>query len=525
MPSPELLTEDIERVEIVRAGGPYFGSGSAAGGDTVTLADLRAAADSFSALRDELWAPVKLGHNDQQDATREDYGGLLTGDGAPALGWLDNLRVEGAGLYADLRRVPRRVADLIRAGAYRARSIEFWRGYRDRSGTRHPMVITGLALLGARLPAVRGLEEMVKALYADAPSPADPGDATRWVAYATPGRRAYAVSSAYLPLADPDREWDEAAALGRVLAWAGATEGATDGTDAGPLSEPVLARLRSAFLMWDDGGGESLGDFRHLVADVVEGRLRAIPAAVYAAGAALTDAGDDPDVEWARVRLNDWYSELGATPPWGGHRPTPSVSSDDEFAAHEPGASTPNRESGMDPKELRAALGLAEDAGDEAVVAAIAAGREAGERATKLAADLDAITAAGDGQVAYADLTAKLAAQEAQIETLRGLAEQGVAAARTLYERERDEKLATAVRERRLAPAQVAEWTTKYDAAPDVVSELLGTLTPRTDLSADPQGHEGKGTADEQAALADAAYSAFFGDPKHPHVAATGKGL
>lgn len=513
----ELATEDILRVEIVRAGGPYFGAGSAAGGDHVTVDDLRSAAASYAALRDELWPPVKLGHNDEQAATREEYGDLLLSDGAPALGWLDNIRVEGIGLYADLRKVPKTVAALVRAGAYRARSIEFWRGYRDRAGKRHPMVITGLALLGARLPAVRGLEEMVQALYADAPSPTEQDQTGRRTALTTAGPRAYAVASDYLPLADADRPWDEAAALSRVLAWAGATDGATDGTDAGPLSEPVLARLRTAFLLWDDGGGESLGDFHHLVADVVGDRLRAVPAAVYAAAEAINRSGDTGhDAERAKARLGAWYGALGATPPWGGLRGPAAVPVDDDYYAARQTAGTPHKEDGMDPKEIRVALGLDADATDEAVTAAISAGREATERVTALEADL---AAAGDGATSYADLAAKLSAQEKEIATLSELAKDGVEAKAQLYAASRDAALDKAVRERRLTPGEVDTWREKYDAAPGVVSELLTSLPVRADLAAVEQGHDGTGTPDaEQGAIEDAHYAAFFGErPRHAH--------
>jgi len=150
-------------------------------GESLVEAMARAARE----LAGELHAPVKLGHGDQRQL-RE------AGIEPPAAGWLDNLRVDGERLLADLQAVPRKVADLIRSRAYRSRSLELSRVTSQRTGKRYSLVPSGLALLGATTPAVRGLAD-VAALYEgldvepvrafeaalDWPATSPPGDSAR----------------------------------------------------------------------------------------------------------------------------------------------------------------------------------------------------------------------------------------------------------------------------------------------------------------------------------------------------------
>lgn len=520
----DLATEDILGVELVRAGGPFRGQGSPAGGDYITTEQLGQAVASFNELRDELWPPVKLGHNNAQAALRHDghvhegappNPGLFDTDGAPAAGWLDNLRVEGGRLLADMRKVPATVAALVRAGAYRARSIEFWRGYTDASGKRHPFVVTGVALLGAKLPAVRGLKDLVT-LYGEAGDrlvglAQDDGAPVVYLSDA--GRRAFAVSDAYLPMADPDRTWDEAAARSRVMAWAGATDGPTDGTDAEPLSEAVLARLRSAYLWWSDGGGQSIADFRYLVADVVDGALRAVPSAVYQAAGALTQEGlSEPDLGRVRNRLGAFYAQLGATPPWGGAQGPDMVPDLEGYADAE---SDQRETEGTMPQtitpELASALGVPEDADAATVQAKVT------ELAEKAGQVEDLTTKLGEATQRVTDLEASASEGERkfadELEALRGLAEQGVKANATLFALERDRAIDTAISERRLTPGERDTWVTKFDAAPDVVSDLLAALPVRSDLSAGESGDDSKGDdARKQALSEDAEYERAYGE-------------
>lgn len=159
----DLETEDFEGVDILAAGGPYHGQGSARNGDHYDVARLERFASDARELANEVRAAVKLGHSPEQQLLRES--GLLDEHGAPAAGWLDSLRVEGDKLKADLRRVPKKLAGIIRAGGFRTRSVEMQRYTSPSTGKTYDWVITGLALLGAKAPAVRTLDDIV-ALYA-----------------------------------------------------------------------------------------------------------------------------------------------------------------------------------------------------------------------------------------------------------------------------------------------------------------------------------------------------------------------
>lgn len=145
---PELETVDLPGVEILAADVTIHGRGSPPGGDRYSIADLRSIADAHRELASELRPPAKIGH--------DDYG--------PAVGYLENVRVSGTKLLADVKDVPRRFAELVNARAYHARSVELSRVTSQRTGARYPLVVSALAWLGAKMPAVRTLDD-VHALY------------------------------------------------------------------------------------------------------------------------------------------------------------------------------------------------------------------------------------------------------------------------------------------------------------------------------------------------------------------------
>lgn len=115
---------------------------------TVTTELLTSAVDAHQAaiLRKPV---IKIGHVDPRF------------DGGPALGYLDNLRLTDSGrtLVGDLVNVPAAVARML-PHAYPDRSIEGLIDYQDQSGRTWPLVLTGLALLGAADPAVETLRSL-----------------------------------------------------------------------------------------------------------------------------------------------------------------------------------------------------------------------------------------------------------------------------------------------------------------------------------------------------------------------------
>ena len=111
-----------------------------------------------------------------------------------------------------------------------------------------------------------------------------------------------------LPLADRDREWDGDLAEKHVRAWAGAEDGPN-------------AKYRDAHVWYDADDKDEFGAYKLLVADVVDGRLKAVPRGVMAAGNVMQGARggvDLPKGDIPRVKshLAKYYEKMGDTAPW-----------------------------------------------------------------------------------------------------------------------------------------------------------------------------------------------------------------
>jgi len=111
-----------------------------------------------------------------------------------------------------------------------------------------------------------------------------------------------------LPLADRDREWDGGAAEKRVREWAGATD------------EPN-EKYRDAHVWYDADKKENFTGYKLLVADVVDGRLKAVPRGVMAAGNIMQGARGgidlpDKDIDRVKSHLAKYYAKMGEDAPW-----------------------------------------------------------------------------------------------------------------------------------------------------------------------------------------------------------------
>lgn len=106
--------------------------------------------------------PLKVGHTDDTfNARIADElgipGSLLTGDdgnGAARLGRIVNVRKEGSTILADFEDVPNVLTEMIKAGLYNAVSVEI-----DMPDDDDPH-LTGIAILGAELPAIDSLKAL-----------------------------------------------------------------------------------------------------------------------------------------------------------------------------------------------------------------------------------------------------------------------------------------------------------------------------------------------------------------------------
>ena len=111
-----------------------------------------------------------------------------------------------------------------------------------------------------------------------------------------------------LPLTDRDRAWDGDAAERRVREWAGAED------------EPNQ-KYRDAHVWYDAEAKENFTAYKLLIADVVDGRLKAVPRGVMAAGNIMQGArgGIDlphDDIDRVKSHLAKYYEKLGEEAPW-----------------------------------------------------------------------------------------------------------------------------------------------------------------------------------------------------------------
>jgi len=111
-----------------------------------------------------------------------------------------------------------------------------------------------------------------------------------------------------LPIADRSRRWNGDAAEKRVRRWANAEDGPN-------------ARYRKAHLWYDSANKDNFTGHKLLFADVIDGRLTAVPRAIIAAAGIVDGARgglDVPDGDLPRLRrhLARYYSKMGDTPPW-----------------------------------------------------------------------------------------------------------------------------------------------------------------------------------------------------------------
>lgn len=111
-----------------------------------------------------------------------------------------------------------------------------------------------------------------------------------------------------LPLADRDREWDGADAEQRVRRWAGAEDGPND-------------KYRDAHVWYDAENKDNFGAYKLLIADVIDGRLHAVPRGIMAAGAVMQGSRGgvdlpDKDIDRVKSHLAKYYAKMDDTAPW-----------------------------------------------------------------------------------------------------------------------------------------------------------------------------------------------------------------
>lgn len=122
-----------------------------------TLDILNGIANTFTELKENLDVALKFGHNREQPMT----------DGQPALGWVDKVWVEGEKLMAHYVDMPKVVYNAVKKKLYKNVSIELDIDV-SYKGKNYPYVLSGVALLGADIPAVNTLEDLTHYMNRDA---------------------------------------------------------------------------------------------------------------------------------------------------------------------------------------------------------------------------------------------------------------------------------------------------------------------------------------------------------------------
>lgn len=475
--SDDLPTVDMEGVEIMSAGGPVYGQGSPKGGDVFTESYLRRLARTNNALADEVAVPNKLGHSKEQKLLRASG---LADDEKPAAGWLTNFRVEKrdgvAKLLADVKRVPRTLAKLIKAGAFRKRSVEIARLTAQDGSLKGKRVtaIVGLSWLGAKAPAIRTLKDVV-ALYAG-----DDLDVAELLAL---------DEAAEPELVGAFDEW-RTADFEVVYAEAKTVWAPGEGFEA--LRNAVTRALRSSLGL---SGSEpcpywvrDVSDGKALVTKWEEGDQKAwvVPF----------ERGDEGDVSLAS--RDEWVE---ATQEWVARSADYTEAAAETSARYEEERKLKTREknpaSGADTWGVKVKL---QDLSDEQIAAfAETLGIEEDDEtkrrvavASRLGLSDDEGGDEGDGDsgddggdaVAPPAPTPTVALSEAEIAELRVQAAAGAAVAEERRVERRETAISSAIKEGRLNPAQADEWRGFIDATPDLAFKMLSELPENRDLLA-----------------------------------------
>lgn len=121
-----------------------------------TKEDLNVMAMAFDSLKEVHKVPLKFGHNDEQPMT----------DGQPALGWVSNVWVAGNKLMAKFIDIPETVYSAIKNKLYRHVSVELDIGV-EHKGNYYSWVLSGVALLGADIPAVNTLADLTTYMHSN----------------------------------------------------------------------------------------------------------------------------------------------------------------------------------------------------------------------------------------------------------------------------------------------------------------------------------------------------------------------
>jgi len=432
---------DLTGVEIARVGQWQLASGEL---DVTEQMLIDAAA--YASREGARSAPIKLGHTDPR----------FTGDGEPAMGWLGNLRVEGAGgdavLIGDIKDMPDWLAEAA-PKHWPDRSMEGWTDY-EEDGRTYAMVVDGLALLGVTPPGMSSLRSL-----RDLPQALGVAASARIVAHL---QAASDKPWSQFTQADyTDEQWRRACILHRT----GMSGKEAHGL---PIREPGGALNRNG---------------------------------VHAAAARINQVHASPEAKKSAANaLLRAYGQLGEDPPDSLRRMAASQTP----APHSGSGRIKDKGAEMDPAKIREALGLAADASDEdvteAVVAAGLAPAAAAAPVTPPPAPTGETPPAEAPPVVEPIAAAKKAAGTMVIDASAWDAQQDrikrlEAADAKRRREERDQVVAAAISAGKFPPARKDHWVRLWDADPEGTRQVLDGLA-RNVVPVTAMGEPGSGVDD-----------------------------
>jgi hypothetical protein len=448
VPEPPILVT-IPRVELIDVGTWDISNVDGWHPSTDDLAHAVAALDCPAVRRPVL----KLGH--------------VPGPGDPALGFVDNLATteDGMLLVGDYAGVPSWLASTdttgatVIASAYPDRSVEGEYGYVCQLGHVHPFVVHAVALLGVERPGVGTLQSLID-LYGEAPAPA-----------------ADAVTATAAPKEAP---------VPAQVAAAATTDDVRRAYYAGPGAS------------WDLWIREMYVDPPELIVENdADASLTRVPYTVDGTGT-VTFADPQPvKVQYVAARaaadrpVIAWASHSEARP---GQRPTPQTPA-------APAAGTTEQEGSLavafndeQLTTLRQRLGVAEDADETTILAAL---DEALNERADAPQEPSTTPQIPDGSVIV---------EEATLEELRVAASAGLEARNEQLAARREQLVAAAISDGRVPPARREHWLAQL-AADAGAESVLASLAPGL-VPVDPaKGTPGAGDVTED----DAVFAALFG--------------
>lgn len=415
-------------------------------------------------------APVlKVGHTDPRFGNGAD-GGLQ--DGEPAVGRVTNLRLsdDGTTLLGDWEQVPAWLAEIVDA-AYPSRSVEMLLGVQTAAGRRYAAVLTAVALLGVTAPAIETLAD-VATLYQQ------PTAVDAWVAASTVRSQA-TTPVAVVTAAGSMQRPPGVCPVGTEEDTMPTTTGQAPAPDGRVAAAASVEELRRAYYAWAETQDAVHDSWicevwtESLIVDDEDGRL------------------------W-RVTWSETDSVFAFDPPVPVRRTyTPLASGVAAAAAHrmdvpvryyrgrvDASLSTEETKPVTDiSPALRERLGLAADADDDAVLAALDAALQPQTPTPTPTPDpvVEDTTTSSPAPVddpRVADLVA--AAVQRHLEPMQAALTAATTELASRREQERtaarEGVLAAALSAGKIAPAEVDRWRTDYDSAPDVVTRVLQSI-------------------------------------------------